>query len=44
MAFETEAQFIIDNYLDGRITIDECFESIERNGQMVVDTKIAGLQ
>lgn len=36
-AFKTEAQLIIDEYLNGVLTIEECFAKIEENGQLVVD-------
>jgi len=37
-AFKTEAQLVIDEYLNGLLTIEECFAKIEGNGQLVVDT------
>jgi len=36
-AFKMEAQSIIDEYLNGLLTIEECFEKIEQNGQLIVD-------
>ena len=36
-AFKTEAQLIIDEYLNGVLTIEEYFAKIEENGQLVVD-------
>jgi len=36
-SFKTEAQLIIDEYLNGLLTIEECFMKIEKNGQLVVD-------
>lgn len=42
-AFKTEAQVIINEYLNGLLTIEECFALIEENGQLVVDTTLAKL-
>lgn len=42
-AFKTEAQSIIDEYLNGLLTIEQCFAKIEENGQFVVNTTEAQL-
>jgi len=42
-AFKTEAQLIIDEYLNGLLIIEECFAKIEGNGQLVVDATLAKL-